>query len=178
MAGILREKMKRKNNNAEQLIKLLFQNAARERTMYHYYTIMDVCLNELEEEGIKEIVEAVHIKSKKHFEALVERIYKLGGSFPFSIKEMDDLPACLPGLLARDYINEHEVLRMMIEGGRCAVRSYTRICNMTAGRDHDTYILSLGILSEELKHKNKFYHFLSNRLPRPLHHSQRPLLFS
>jgi ferritin-like protein len=41
----------------------------------------------LEGEGIKEIAEAARIKDRNHFEALVPRIYELGGKLPEDMKE-------------------------------------------------------------------------------------------
>ncbi|MFQ5656647.1 MAG: DNA protection protein DPS, partial [Candidatus Methylomirabilales bacterium] len=43
---------------------------------------------------------------------------------------------------------------------RCAIRVYTEICNMTAGKDHRTYALSLAVLHEEVEHESWFSEFL------------------
>jgi len=48
----------------------------------------------------------------------------------------------------------------MVEAERCAVRGYTQICNMTAGKDHRTYDLALVILNEEIEHGSWFSEFL------------------
>ena len=173
MARVLRNKMKKKKNNVDQLVELLVQNAARELISYHHYAILCVYLNGLEGGDIGEIVEVARNKNREHFEALVERIYELGGSIPSSIKELEDT-AFSPVLLSGDPLNEEEVLHMLIEAGRSAVRGYTRICNITAGRDHSTYMLALGILNEELEHKAWFSQFLGESHPKPLQDSQIP----
>ena len=55
-----------------------------ELTTYNYYTIQRVNLIGLEGEGLKEITEGARIEDRNHFEALVPRIYELGGKPPRS----------------------------------------------------------------------------------------------
>ncbi len=43
---------------------------------------------------------------------------------------------------------------------RYAVRGYTNICNITAGKDHRTYDLAQSILNEEIEHESWFSEFL------------------
>lgn len=47
-----------------------------------------------------------------------------------------------------------------VEAERCAVRGYTNICNLTAGKDHRTYDLAMSILHEEVEHESWFSEFL------------------
>ena len=42
------------------------------------------------------------------------------------------------------------MLTVLVEAERCAVRGYTHICNITAGKDHCTYELSMIWHNEEL----------------------------
>jgi ferritin-like protein len=174
MARVLRNNMKKKKNNLEQLVELLVQNAARELNTYYYYAILCVYLNGLEEGDIREIVEVARKKNREHFEALVERIYELDGSSPSIIEELDDIPACSPVLLSGDPLNEQEVIHILIEAGRSAVRGYTRLCNETVGKDHGTFMLALRILNEELEHKVWFSQFLGESHPKLLQDSQIP----
>ena len=174
MAKELRGKKRKEKDNANQLVELLVLNAERELATYYYYTVLCVCLNELEGGGIREILEAARIKDRKHFEALAERIYELGGSLPTSIKELDDFQTCPPASLSGDPGNVQKVLNLLIEAERSAVRGYTRICNMTAGRDNGTYLLALEILNEELEHKAWFSQFLADSPPRTIHDSKSP----
>jgi len=53
-----------------------------------------------------------------------------------------------------------ELLKVFVEAERCAVRGYTHICNMTAGKDHRTYDLALATLNEEIEHESWFSEFL------------------
>jgi len=47
-----------------------------------------------------------------------------------------------------------------VQTERCAIRTYTDICNYTAGKDHRTDDLALAILNEEVEHEAWFSEFL------------------
>jgi ferritin-like protein len=160
MAKVAREMVERAGVDVNQLVELLVKNAAAELTTYYYYTILRVNLIGLEGEGIKEIAEAARIEDRNHFEALVPRIYELGGKLPENMKDFHDLSACPPARLPGDPANIKAMLTVLVEAERCAVRGYTQICNMTAGKDHRTYDLSLAILNEEIEHESWFSEFL------------------
>jgi ferritin-like protein len=44
------------------------------------------------------------------------------------------------------------VSRVLVEAERCAVRTYTEICNMTFGKHRRTYDLALAILRQQVNH--------------------------
>ena len=146
--------------NVDQLLELLVKNAAAELTTYYYYTILRVNLIDLEGEGVKEIAEVARIEDRNHFEALVPRIYELGGELPQDMKKFHDMSACPPAYLPEDLTDVKAILTVLVEAERCAVRGYTQICNMTAGKDHRTYDLALAILNEEIEHESWFSEFL------------------
>jgi ferritin-like protein len=160
MAKVAQEMVKQAGVNLDELLELLVSNAAAELTTYYYYTILRVNLIGLEGEGIKEIAETARIEDRNHFEALVPRIYELGGELPENMKEFHDLSACPPASLPKDPTNVKEMLKVLVEAERCAVRGYTQVCNMTAGKDHRTYDLALAILNEEIEHESWFSEFL------------------
>jgi ferritin-like protein len=160
MAKVAREMVEKAGVNVDQLVELLVKNAAAELTTYYYYTILRVNLIGLEGEGIKEIAEAARIEDRNHFEALVPRIYELGGKLPEDMKVFHDMSACPPASLPKDPTDIKAMLTVLVEAERCAVRGYTQICNMTAGKDHRTYDLSLAILNEEIQHESWFAEFL------------------
>jgi ferritin-like protein len=160
MARVAKEMVERSGVNVDQLVELLVKNAAAELTTYYYYTILRVNLIGLEGEGIKEIAEAARIEDRNHFEALVPRIYELGGKLPDDMKEFHDVSACPPANLPKKARDVKEILKVLVEAERCAVRGYTQVCNMTAGKDHRTYELALAILNEEIEHESWFSEFL------------------
>ena len=160
MAKVTREVVERAGVDVDQLLELLVKNASAELTTYYYYTILRVNLIGLQGEGIKEIAETARIEDRNHFEALVPRIYELGGKLPQDMKAFHDVSACPPAHLPTDPTNVMALLSVLVEAERCAVRGYTQICNMTAGKDHRTYDLSLAILNEEIEHESWFSEFL------------------
>ena len=160
MAKVAREMVEKAGVNVDQLVELLVKNAAAELTTFYYYTILRVNLIGLEGEGIKEIAETARIEDRNHFEALVPRIYELGGKLPDDMKVFHDLSACPPASLPKNPRDIQAMLKVLVEAERCAVRGYTHVCNLTAGKDHRTYDLSLAILNEEVEHEAWFSEFL------------------
>lgn len=160
MAKVTREMVEKTGINVDDLLKLLVKNAAAELTTYYYYTILRVNLIGLKGEGIKEIAETARIEDRNHFEALVPRIYELGGELPDDMKVFHDISACPPASLPKDPTDIKAILTVLVNAERCAVRGYTQICNMTAGKDHRTYALAQAILNEEIEHESWFSEFL------------------
>ncbi len=160
MADLARSIVKENGVDLEKLVGLLIANAAAELTTFYYYTILRVNLIGLEGEGLKLIAETARIEDRNHFEALVPRIYELGGALPNCMKEFHDLSACPPARLPDDPTDMNKMLKVLLDAERCAVGGYNEICNMTFGKDHRTYDLSLAILHEELEHESWFSEFL------------------
>jgi ferritin-like protein len=160
MAKVARQMVEEAGVNVDQLLELLVKNAAAELTTYYYYTILRFNLIGLEGEGIKEIAETARVEDRNHFEALVPRIYELGGSLPDDMNRFHDYSGCPPAKLPGDPRDVRAILNVLVEAERCAVRQYTHVCNLTAGKDHRTYDLSLAILNEEIEHESWFSEFL------------------
>jgi len=160
MAKVTRQMVEKAGVDVEKLLELLVRNAAAELTTFYYYTILRVNLIGLEGEGVKQIAETARIEDRNHFEALVPRIYELGGELPKDMKAFHDLSACPPARLPDDPSDVKAILKVLVNAERCAVRGYTEICNMTAGKDHRTYELALAILNEEIEHESWFSEFL------------------
>ena len=139
MAKVAIDVVKQAGVDVDKLLELLIKNASAELTTFYYYTILRANLIGLSGEGVKEIAETARIEDRNHFEALVPRIYELGGKLP------DDTKA---------------ILEVLVNAERCAVKGYTALCHMTAGKDHRTYDLVLAILNEEIEHESWFSEFL------------------
>jgi len=145
--------------NVDELVKLLVANAAAELTTFYYYTILRVNLIGMDGEGLKEITEDARIEDRNHFEALVPRIYELGGKLPEDMKAFHDISACPPASLPKKPTTK-AILQVLLKAEQCAVNGYTHLCNLTAGKDHRTYELCLAILNEEIEHEAWFAEFL------------------
>ena len=160
MGKVAREVVEKAGVNVDELIKKLVRAASAEFTTYYYYTILRVNAIGFDGEGLKEIIEDARIEDRNHFEALVPRIYELGGKLPEDMKVFHDISACPPAKLPKDPTDVKAMLKVLVEAERCAVRGYTHICNLTAGKDHRTYDLALAILNEEVEHESWFSEFL------------------
>jgi ferritin-like protein len=160
MARVAREMVEKAGVDVNKLLDLLVRNAAAELTTYYYYTILRVNLIGLEGEGLKEIAEDARIEDRNHFEALIPRIYELGGKLPAKMNDFHDISACPPASLPKDPTDIKAMLKVLVNAERCAVQGYTNVCNMTAGKDHRTYDLALAILHEEIEHEAWFSEFL------------------
>lgn len=156
------ELVERAGIDVGKLLEMLVRNAAAELTTFYYYTILRVNLIGLEGEGLKQIAEDARIEDRNHFEALVPRIYELGGKLPDSMVEFHNISACPPASLPADPSNIKDMLQVLLAAEQCAVRGYTAICDMTFGKDHRTYDLSLAILHEEIEHEAWFAEFLGH----------------
>lgn len=119
MAKVAREMVERAGINVDELVQLLVKNAAAELTTYYYYTILRVNLIGLEGEGLKEIAETARIEDRNHFEALVPRIYELGGELPKDMKAFHDLSACPPATLP-EQAHDVQAFWLMPSAVQCA----------------------------------------------------------
>jgi len=160
MAKVAQELVTKSGVDLKKLVDLLVKNAAAELTTFYYYTILRVNLIGLDGEGLKEIAETARIEDRNHFEALVPRIYELGGELPADMRAFHDLSACPPANLPKDPTDIKAMLQILVNAERCAVAGYSRICDLTAGKDHRTYDLALSILHEEIEHESWFSEFL------------------
>jgi ferritin-like protein len=168
MGKVARQMVEEAGLDVKVLLDKLIAAAGAEFTTFYYYTILRCAAIGMEGEGLKEIIEDARIEDRNHFEALFPRIYELGGELPRDIRAFADQAGCpdayLPDSLAGGASPTGDSLRdlltVLVEAERCAVRTYTDICNYTAGKDHRTYELSLAILNEEVEHEAWFSEFL------------------
>ena len=160
MSRMNAELVKKAGLDLEKLIDMLVRAAAAEFTTYYYYTLLRVHATGLEGEAVKEIIEDARIEDRNHFEALVARIYELGGRLPNDIKEFASMAACMDPRLPEEPSVEN-ILRTALEAERCAVGVYNEILNYVQGRDHRTYDLALAILHEEVEHEAWFEELLT-----------------
>ncbi len=160
MGRVAREVVQKSGVDLDKLLDMLIRNASAELTTYYYYTILRVNLIGQDGEGLKEITEDARIEDRNHFEALVPRIYELGGKLPDNMNDFHDISACPPARLPKDPTDIKAMLDILVKAERCAIGGYNAVCNLTAGKDHRTYDLALAILHEEIEHEAWFSEFL------------------
>ena len=144
------------------LIDLLVRAAAAEFTTYYYYTILRMNTTGLEGESIKEVVEDARIEDRNHFEALVLRIYELGGELPSDIKEFAGKSACPDAKLPEEPTTEN-ILKVLLEAEKCAVSIYHNIAKYVEGKDYRTFQLATAIMNEEIEHEAWFEELLTRK---------------
>lgn len=160
MGKVARQMVEQAGIDVNVLVDKLVRAASAEFTTFYYYTILRVNSIGFDGEGLKEIIEDARIEDRNHYEALVPRIYELGGALPRDIRGFADMAACPDAYLPPDPKDMKAMLNILVEAERCAIRVYTDICNLTAGKDHRTYELALAILHEEIEHEAWFSEYL------------------
>ncbi len=160
MGKVARQVVEQAGVDVNALVDKLVRAAAAEFTTFYYYTILRVNSIGFEGEGLKEIIEDARIEDRNHFEALTPRIYELGGALPRDIRKFADVAGCPDAFLPSKPNDVKALLEVLVEAERCAIRVYTEICALTAGKDARTYELSAAILHEEVEHEAWFSEYL------------------
>ena len=151
--------------NMDLLLSLIKQNLANEITAFHLYNILSIYLDEMELHGIREIIDSACARDRKHYKSMLKRFYQLSGTFPAGIKIFDVNLNDPAAMLATFHLNLKEAFDKMVEVKRSSVLGYTRICNLTLGRDRRTYLIALSILNEELELKTWLSQFMDAKYP-------------
>lgn len=160
MGKVARQMVEQTGLDINVLLDKLVRAAGAEFTTFYYYTILRVNAIGFDGEGLKEIIEDARIEDRNHFEALTPRIYELGGALPRDIRHFADIAGCPDAYLPENPRDMNAMLGVLVEAERCAVRTYTDICNYTHGKDHRTWELALAILNEEVEHEAWFSEYL------------------
>jgi ferritin-like protein len=167
------EQMTSRGLNIEELREKLIDAAGAEFTTYYYYTILRMHL--AGKEDYKEICEDARLEDRSHFELITPRIYELGGGLPRDIREFADRAGCPDAYLPANP-TAVEILTVLLEAERCAIRTWNEICDLTLGKDPRTYNLASRILQEEIEHEAWFIELLSmerDGVARPSGHFRR-----
>ncbi len=177
--------------NVGDLVEKLIDAAGAEFTTYYYYTILR--MNLAGKEDYKEICEDARLEDRSHFELITPRIYELGGQLPADIRTFADRAGCpdayLPGYsgvsqegvetveeIKQQSVNAADILEVLLEAERCAIRTWSEVCDLTFGKDPRTYDLAARILNEEVEHEAWFIELLSMEregVSRPSGHFRR-----
>src|SRR6266545_3597439 len=124
------EQLEARGVNVKQLIEKLIDAAGAEFTTYYYYTILRMYL--AGHEDYKEICEDARLEDRAHFELITPRIYELGGSIPYDIRQFADRAGCPDAYLPGTGDGKHapsmdgggptaaQILEVLLEAERCA----------------------------------------------------------
>ncbi len=156
-AGV--EQLKARGVDVDDLIEKLVDAAGAEFTTYYYYTILRMYL--AGHEDYKEICEDARLEDRAHFEFVVPRIYELGGEIPHDIRDFADRAGC-PDAYLPDERTAENILVVLLEAERCAIRTWSEICDLTLGKDPRTYDIASRIVQEEIEHEAWFIELLGH----------------
>jgi ferritin-like protein len=185
------EQLRMRGVKVEELVEKLIDAAGAEFTTYYYYTLLR--MNLAGHEDYKEICEDARLEDRAHFELITPRIYELGGQLPADIRDFADRAGCpdayLPGYsgvkkkgvdtvkaIQEGGIKAADILEVLLEAERCAVRTWNEVCDLTFGKDPRTYDMASRILQEEIEHEAWFIELLSKErdgVSRPSGHFRR-----
>jgi ferritin-like protein len=167
------EQLEARGVNVAELIEKLIDAAGAEFTTYYYYTILRMYL--AGHEDYKEICEDARLEDRAHFELITPRIYELGGGLPRDIREFADRAGCPDAYLPQSPTAEN-ILVTLLEAERCAIRTWSEVCDLTLGKDPRTYDMASRILQEEIEHEAWFIELLAKERgqgPKPSGHFRR-----
>jgi ferritin-like protein len=170
------EQLESRGVNVKDLIEKLVDAAGAEFTTYYYYTLLR--MNLAGHEDYKEICEDARLEDRAHFELITPRIYELGGRLPSDIRAFADRAGCpdayLPGYsgvmqkdveaaekIPQEGYKAADILEILLEAERCAIRTWSEICDLTFGKDPRTYDMASRILQEEVEHEAWFIELLA-----------------
>lgn len=145
-------------NDLEELINHLNQAFAEEWLAYYQYWLgAKVAVGAMRPEIVEEFEEHAG-QELKHADWLADRIVQLGGTPALSPEDWLRLSHCkyMPPLDA----NTCALLKENLEAERCAIGRYEGICDLTHGKDYETFRISEKILKEEIEHEQELEDFL------------------
>ncbi len=96
----------------------------------------------------------------KHAKLLSDRIIQLGGTPVLDPKNWESTAQCRYESPEKPYIMN--LLEQNLIAERCAVARYQKICDMTFGKDYETFRISAKILKEELQHEQEMGDFIAD----------------
>ncbi|MCO8256291.1 DNA protection protein DPS [Haladaptatus sp. AB618] len=150
--------IRERGGNPEEIRETLIDAIGAEFSTYYYYTNLRTHL--AGHEDYKEITEDARLEDRSHFELVMPRVYELGGHIPVDIGDFMNRASCPHAELPDDPTAEN-ILEVLLEAERCAIRTWSEVCDMTQDCDPRTYDMASRILQEEIDHEAWFIELLS-----------------
>ncbi len=89
----------------------------------------------------------------KHAEMIAQRIIELGGTPILNPNRWQEVALCKYDEPEKPYVMN--LLEQNLTAERCAIVRYQKICEMTFGKDYETYRIAAKILHEEIEHEEE-----------------------
>ncbi len=141
----------------EELLKELNAAFAEEWLAYYQYWIgAQVMEGPMRTSIVGEFMEHAN-EELKHAGWLSERIIQLGGKPVLDPAEWKNVAKCKYEVPVEPYVMN--LIEQNLTAERCAIARYQKICEMTFGKDYETFRVSAKILKEEIEHEQEIGDF-------------------
>lgn len=144
----------------EALLKLLNVAFSEEWLAYYQYWIgAQVAKGPMRKIIAEEFMD--HAKEElEHAHLLSDRIIQLGGTPVINPADWEKHALCKYDAPTDEYI--YALLQQNLDAERCAIARYQQICEMTIGKDIETFHVSRHILSEEIDHEQDIEDYIAD----------------
>ena len=144
----------------EKLLKILNEALSEEWLAYYQYWVGAlVAKGPMRTAIVAEFMEHAN-EEYDHANKLGKRIIELGGTPVLDPKQWENLACCKYDAPNNDWIME--LIKQNLVAERCAIARYQQICDMTFGKDYETFRISTKILKEEIEHEQEMEDFLAD----------------
>lgn len=144
----------------DEIIKELNAAFAEEWLAYYQYWVgAQVATGPMRTSVTEEFEEHAN-EELKHAKWLSERIIQLGGTPVLDPENWKTVANCKYDAPLDPYVVT--LLQQNLIAERCAVARYQKICDITFGKDYETYRISAKILKEELEHEQEIGDFIDD----------------
>ncbi len=142
------------------LIKTLNEAYAEEWLAYYQYFLGAKLAQGILRPNIVEEFEEHARQECEHASMVADRIIQLGGTPVLNPDDFSKLAKCKYD----EPINEDtfSLVKQNLDAERCAIGRYQGICDLTFGKDYETYRLSEHILKEEIEHEQEMEDFIKD----------------
>ena len=141
------------NVDKEELLKILNIAFAEEWLAYYQYWLGAQLVVGPERKAVAdEFLEHAN-EELDHAQKLATRIIELGGTPILNPDEWQKTALCKYDEPSKPYVMN--LLEQNLVAERCAIVRYQKICEMTQGKDYETFRVALKILREEIEHEEE-----------------------
>ncbi len=144
-------------SDIEELLKVLNEAYAEEWLAYYQYWLGAKLAYGRERVSVVAEFKEHAGQELKHADWLADRILQLGGTPAISPEEWGRLARCR--YMPPKVTDVQTLVKENLASERCAVERYQRLCEMTEGKDFETFRISRKILKEELEHEQEMEDF-------------------
>lgn len=146
--------------NKEELLNILNIAFSEEWLAYYQYWIgAQIAKGPMRKEISEEFQEHAE-EELKHAQWLSNRILQLGGTPIIDPKDWEKKALCKYAAPTDEHIEK--LLEQNLSAERCAIARYQQICDMTHGKDYETFRISSKILKEEIEHEQEIEGFVED----------------